>query len=109
MPFKDLRDAEVRLTDSAKLKPEEVRDLMPYLPNLSVAAGKRLAAELALQNLEAVQQFERSSSRLTRWLIAFTGILVILTAALVYYSYALAQAEKNQSDRQSIQYTPRED
>jgi hypothetical protein len=94
MPFKDLPDAEARLRDSEKLRPEQVRDLMPYLPNLSVAAEKRLAAELALQNLEAVQKFEKSSSRLTWVLIALTVALVVLTVAVAYYSYALAHAEK---------------
>src|SRR5713226_4414039 len=90
MAFKGIGEAEARLRDPAKLRPQEVRDLMPWMPHLSVAGERRLTAELALQKLEAVQKFERSSSRLTWWLIGLTGALVVLTVAVVYYSYVLA-------------------
>jgi hypothetical protein len=93
MAFKGFAEAEARLRDPAKLSPQEVRDLMPWMPNISVAGERRLTAELALQNLEAVQKFEKSSSRLTWWLIGLTGALVVLTLAVVYYSHLLAHAE----------------
>lgn len=95
MSFKDLSAVEARLlNDSTELRPEEVRDLLPHMPNLSVAGERRLNAELSLQNLQAVQQFEKSSSELTRWLIGLTAALVLLTFAVVYFSYVLAQAGK---------------
>jgi len=43
-----------------------------------------------LQNLEGVQQFETSSSRLTRWLLALTVVLVGLTLVLVILTVVLA-------------------
>jgi hypothetical protein len=48
-----------------------------------------------LQDLEAVQQFEKSSSRLTQWLIGLTVVLLLLTGVIAWYSYVLARAEKN--------------
>ena len=92
MPFKDLQDAENRLRGNpAKITPQEWRDLMQWIPDASGLAIKRVDAELALQNIEAVQKFEQSSSILTWWLIGMTGALVLMTAALVYYTYVLTK------------------
>lgn len=57
---------------------------------ISEAGMRRLSAELMLQNLEGVQQFETSSSRLTRWLLALTVVLVGLTLVLVILTVVLA-------------------
>jgi hypothetical protein len=94
MPFKSSQDAETRLRDSAKLTTQEVQDLFPYMNQLSIAGERRLTAELALQNLEAVQKFETSSSKLTQWLIGLTVVLLLLTGVIAWYSYVLARAEK---------------
>jgi hypothetical protein len=101
MPFENFRAANQRLEEnSAELTPTEVRDLMPHLANLSVASLKRLDAELSLQNLEAVQKFEESSSELTCWLIRLTVALagmtlalVLMTAVLVYLTWKLVPAD----------------
>jgi hypothetical protein len=53
---------------------------------------RRLKAELTLQNIEAVQKFERSSSRLTGWIIGLTLALVALTVVIAYYSYVLGSS-----------------
>jgi hypothetical protein len=93
MPFNSSQQVENRLrTDTAKLTPKEVRDLMPYMNQISEAGMRRLNSELALQNLEAVQKFEKSSSRLTWWLIGLTGVLVILTIVIAAYTSLLARA-----------------
>jgi hypothetical protein len=94
VPFNSCQDAEARLRDPAKLTTQEVRDLFPYMNQLSITGERRLAAELALQNLEAVQKFENSSSKLTHWLIGLTVVLLLLTTAIAWYSYVLARAEK---------------
>ncbi len=93
MAFNSFAAVEARLRDPTKLSPQEVSDLMPWMHNLSVAGERRLTAELALQNLEAVQKFEKSSSRLTSWLIGLTGALLVLTLAVVYYSHLLLRSE----------------
>lgn len=96
MPFRDSQEVENRLrSNSAKLSPEEVRDLMPWMHQLSIPGERRLTAELALQNLEAVQTFEGSSRRLTKWLIGLTAVLVVLTIVIAYYSIVLARKESS--------------
>jgi hypothetical protein len=110
MAFRSSQEAESRLrTNMAELTAQEVRDLMEWTHQLSIAAERRLSTELALQNIEAVQKFDESSSKLTKWIIGMTVILVVLTIVIAYYSFVLGQAEKKQSDGQSIHYTPRDD
>jgi hypothetical protein len=110
MPFPSSQDAENRLrTNTAKLTAQEVRDLMEWTHQLSIAAERRLTAELALQNLEAIQKFETSSSKLAKALVWLTVVLLLLTLVIAYYSFVLAQAEKKRTDGQTINYTPRED
>ena len=90
MPFPKLQDAHARLLgDSSKLTPQEVRDLMPWMHLIGKPSMHRLYAELSLQNLEVVQQFERSSSRLSRWMTGLTVVLVVLTSLIAYYTYLL--------------------
>jgi len=92
MPFNSPHDVENRLrTDATKLKPEEVRELIPWANNISEPAMRRLHAELSLQNLEAVQQFEKSSSRLTGWLIGLTIVIVVLTVVIAIFTVMLAE------------------
>jgi hypothetical protein len=86
MPFNSGSDVEARLRDPANLTSREVRDLMPW-----VIGERRLTAELALWNLEAVQRFERSSNKLTKYLAWVTVALVLLTVAIAYYSFVLAK------------------
>jgi len=91
MPFSSWQEAERRLVaDPSKLTQQEVRDLTPWMRQISDAGVRRLNAELALQNLESIQKFERSSS-LTRWLIWLTGVVVVLTVIIAYYTFLLAR------------------
>jgi hypothetical protein len=59
---------------------------------ISETGMRRLKAELTLQNIEAVQKFERSSSKLTGWIIGLTLALVALTVVIAYYTYVLASS-----------------
>ena len=92
MPFNSNAEMETRLRNPAKLTSQEIRDLIPWMNQISEVGMRRLTVELSLQNLEAVQKFEKSSSTLTWWLIGLTGALVLLTVAVVYYSHVLAHA-----------------
>jgi len=92
MPFNSNAEMETRLRNPAKLTSQEIRDLTPWMNQISEVGMRRLTVELSLQNLEAVQKFEKSSSTLTWWLIGLTGALVLLTVAVVYYSHVLAHA-----------------
>ena len=95
MPFPSSGDVENRLrTDNAKLTAQEVRDLMPWMNQISEVGMRRLGAELSLQNLEAVQNFEKSSSRLTRWVIGLTAVLLVLTVVIAYYTFVLARGTR---------------
>lgn len=91
MPFNSSQAAETRLREPPKLTAQEVRDLFPYMNQLSITGERRLTAELALQNIEAVQQFEVSSSRLTKWLVWLTVALVILTVVITFFTIVLAR------------------
>ncbi len=91
MPFNSGSDVEARLRDPANLTSRELRDLMPWVHQISIIGERRLTVELALWNLEAVQRFERSSNRLTKYLIWITVALVLLTVALAYCGFVLAK------------------
>jgi len=52
---------------------------------------RRLEAELALQNIRAIQEFDQISRKLTRWLIVLTCVLVVLTAVITRFTIVLAQ------------------
>src|SRR5690348_4814198 len=100
-PFNSGRDVETRLADPTPLTPEEIRDLFPWMNQISEVGMRRLKSQLALQNIEAVQEnigavqkFEQSSSRLAKWLVWLTAALVALTLAVVYYSSLLVRFEK---------------
>ncbi len=93
MPFNSSQDVETRLADPKPLTPEEIRDLFPWMNQILETGIRRLNAQLALQNLEAVRKFEQSSSKLTKWLIGFTVVLVILTIAITFYTVVLSRKE----------------
>jgi hypothetical protein len=60
MPLKDLHEAENRLrANPDRITPQEWRDLMRWIPDASGLAIKRVDAELALQNIEAVRDTRR--------------------------------------------------
>ena len=64
-----------------------------YVPISGIQLSRRRAVSSpASPNLEAVQEFEKSSSRLTRWLIGLTVALVVLTVVIAAYTVVLAHA-----------------
>ena len=85
MPFNSNAEVENRLLQETTLTPQEVRDLIPWMNQINERGMRRLNVELSIQNLQAVQQFERSSSKLTYWMIGLTAALVVLTIALLYH------------------------
>lgn len=95
MPFNSSQDVENRLANPAPLTSEEIRDLFPHLNQVSESGMRRLNAHLALENLEAVQKFEESSSKLTKWLIGLTVVLVILTIVIACYTVVLARSAES--------------
>jgi hypothetical protein len=101
MPFKSSHDVEMRLADPNPLTSEEIRDLFPWMNQILETGMRRLNAQLALQNLEAVRKFELSSIKLTKWLIWLTAVLVFLTIVIACYTVVLARRESFSSeDRQ---------
>ena len=93
MPFNSIRDVERRLnTDPSPLTAEEIRDLIPWMAPIGPGGIRRLEAELVLQTIQAVQKFGKSSSRLTRWLIVLTVVLVGLTAVITCFTILLSRS-----------------
>jgi len=97
MAFKSWQDAEKRLADPKPLSSEEISDLFPWM-NL---VGKTAMRRLLLQDLRVLQNFERSSRRLTIVLIGLTVILVALTIVIACYSVVLARKETSAGQHQS--------
>lgn len=93
MPFNSWQEVEDRLKNPASLTSEEIRDLFPWMNQISETGMRRLNAHLALEDLEAVRKFEQSSSKLTQWLIGLTAALVILTIVIALYTVVLARKE----------------
>jgi hypothetical protein len=91
MPFPTVQDAETRLSNPGELTPPEVRELMPWMRQISEGGMHRLNVEQNLQNLKAIQKFGESSSKLTRWLIALAVVLVILTGVIASYTFVLVK------------------
>jgi len=89
MPINSWQEAEKRLGDPAPLSLEEIRELFPYMNQVGETAMRRLI----LQNLQALQKFEQSSGKLTKWLIGLTVVLVILTIVIAFYTVVLARKE----------------
>lgn len=95
MRFSSSKDAEDRLKEPAKLEPEEIDALFEWMHQISETGMRRLNAHLALKNLQGVQKFEQSSSKLTKWLIWLTAVLVILTIVIACYTVVLARKESS--------------
>ena len=96
MPINSSQEAETRLGNSAQLTSEEIHNLFPWMNQISETGMRRLNAHLALQNLEAVQKFEESSRKLTKWLIGLTAALVILRIVITCYTVVLARSAESQ-------------
>ena len=89
MPFKSWQEAETRLGNPAPLTSDEIRDLFPWMNLVGETAMRRLV----LQDLRALQNFEGSSIKLTKWLIWLTAVLVLLTIVIACYTVVLARKE----------------
>src|SRR5438128_8587704 len=74
-----LEDAEKRLADRGPLNEKDVRDLIPYLGAIGGGGVWRLFADLALQNIAAIQKFDKSSSKLSTRLLFLTWVISALT------------------------------
>ena len=94
MPFRSLQEVENRLGDPTPLNPQEVRELQPWMNQIGEPGMRRLHVQLAMQSLEAVQKVSHSTSRLTKWLVALTVVLAVLTILTVYGFFTPAQFEK---------------
>jgi hypothetical protein len=92
MPINSRQEAEDRLANPTLLTSEEIRDLFPWMNQVGETAMRRLV----LQDLRALQNFERSSSKLTRWLIWLTAVLVVLTILIAFYTFVLARKEPSE-------------
>jgi hypothetical protein len=80
-----------------KREPLTVDEILWFVEHAEPQVGSQMrghaqyVARFALEQIWAVKTFERSSSRLTKWLIGLTGALLVLTAALTYFTIILAR------------------
>ncbi len=100
MPIHTTSEAEARLRDPAPLTQEEIRDLMPHMTLLSTGAVRRLEAEQALQNLQAIRLFDASSQKIGRWSLWLNIALFFLTVAAVVIAIGSYRAAEHSSAQQ---------
>lgn len=82
-------EALARLRDPRPLTRQDVDELIPYLGTIEEGLTWRIFADLTLQNIAAVQKFDRNSSALT-WVIAV--LTVIMTGATILTAMPLIQS-----------------
>ncbi len=100
MPIHTLLEAEARLRDPAPLTQEDIRELMPRMTLLSTGAVRRLEAEQALQNLQAIRLFDASSQKIWRWSLWLNIALFFLTVAAVVIAIGSYRAAERSSAQQ---------
>jgi len=83
MAFKRFQDVDARLGDPKPLTQEEARDAIPFMRHISAGSLQRYTAEVSLMNVKAVQDFDRSSSRLAMWMMILVAGQIILGLAQV--------------------------
>ncbi|MDP9267750.1 MAG: hypothetical protein M3P27_05420 [Acidobacteriota bacterium] len=82
MRFQTIGEVYERLKGPEPLNEAEVRGMLPFLGVLNAEATRRIEADLALQTISAVRGFDRSSQRLSRWLLWLTVAIAVMTAAI---------------------------
>jgi hypothetical protein len=103
MPFASMQEMEERLTSNpSKLNQQELRDLIPWMRQVSEGGMRRLNVELALQGLETAHQFEKSSRKLTTWLVWLTAGLLALTLVTGYYTCQLVQISHQVMPKETV-------
>lgn len=106
MSFSSLHEVENRLGEPTPLTPQEIREFLPWMNQIGEAGVRRLNAQLALQSHEALQEFERLSSRLTKWLTALSLVLGALTIMVGYGGFLLAHLDRTAGPSSGAQESP---
>ena len=85
MAFNSYRDVQARLGNPAPLEEQEIRDLFPWLYQMGAGDVRVLEAQLALLNMRAIhetrnaiQRFDKSSTRLSWVLLAMTFVYTFI-------------------------------
>ena len=90
MPFEKFKDMESRLLNNfSRLTEQDIHDLFRWMRQITGGMLTRLHVELSLQNIEAVQKFDRNSSKLSsriRWL---TFVILLLTIVIAIFTIGL--------------------
>jgi hypothetical protein len=99
--FPSIQEAEMRLKDAAQLNEVDIKKLVPWLGFLSAGGVRRLEAELAVGNIQAVRQLDESSRRVGMWglllnIALFALTIVALVVAVKSYRDTKAAAVQQQ-------------
>jgi hypothetical protein len=96
MPLRSVKEAEMRLADPTTLSEQDVNDLIPFLGAIGGGLIWRLFADLALQNITAIQNFDKSSEKLSERLLWLTwtliGLTVVMTVATILTAVPVIQS-----------------
>jgi len=82
MAKKSREEVQTRLLDPTPLTRQDVSDLIPHIGAIEGGLVWRIFADLGLQNIEAVQKFDRSSSKLSIQLFWLTWVIAVLTLVI---------------------------
>lgn len=80
------------LEQERPLTEEDIRFLIRKMDSIVGTHNRGLGqviARFTLEQIRAVRRFERSSTRLTYWLIVLTFVLVVLTGAIAWLTWVL--------------------
>ncbi len=77
------------LKDPSRLTEQDIRDLIPWIRDFDSHMAQRLHVELSLQNIEAIQKFDRSSSKLSSRIGWLTFVILFLTFVIAGFTIAL--------------------
>lgn len=90
MPFEVIGEVNLRLGDnSSRLTDQEFSDLIRFVHQLTGGPLQRLKTELSLRHIEAIQEFEKSSSKLSSRISWLTLVLLFLTFVIAGFTIAL--------------------
>ena len=83
---------EPHLDQENPLTEEDIRWLISQMDSITGTQNRGLGqviARFTLEQIRAIRTFERSSGKLTSWLLFFTVVLVLFTAANVWLTIVL--------------------
>jgi len=102
-------DGSLPIQSSADLMERTDAQLLAVLPHTNVAGvalRESITAELQRRELVRLSALTRTLERLTRWLIGWTVVIVLLTGVLLFFTIVLVGHERPEGAKTPPQASP---